>query len=618
MISSLSDPVFHSDLASRFFLALFLSLCLTPFTIRISNRLNAVDYPGEWKIHSKPVTRLGGVAVAVGVIVTLLLFEKIDRALGAFLAGALLVILTGFLDDLYHIPPAAKFVGEVLGAGVFILLSGIWISDFGNLFGFGVIRAGILAPICTVFCMAGVMNALNLSDGLDGLAGGISAIACVFLGTFAYINQLWLPLHVLLALLGALVGFLRYNTYPANLFMGDTGSLLIGYTLSAVCVLMAQNSGVALRLSPVTVAGVVALPIMDTLLVMWGRLARGENPFLPDKTHLHHRLLDMGFPHAAVVSILYVSTAAFGAQAWVLRGWPDRVGFLAVILLGFGIYGTVFVLQRVGFQWKVREERKDDHHRQGPAHSFIVRVMGTSVRHVGWVIGLGLGVPILALPPIPPSLGALALAAGIFVAVLFPWRSRAPLSSVGSGLLYLACLFLLAILQLVPGAPYWIPGYLAVLSGAVMCWVLLKMKYQGHREIFRVSSFEVLLIGVPMFVALLLIPTLGLGEGMRRMVLTVSLESAAFLLAMKILVRRQSWRNHLIAIAFLAALGLLGVKGLIFGYSGVASLAAPADTLSPSRNVVARWPTPRSSFSFISGANLFVLSHGTPTNLRSD
>jgi UDP-GlcNAc:undecaprenyl-phosphate GlcNAc-1-phosphate transferase len=170
MFGSLNNLVFHNDLALRFFPALLFSLCLTPITIRFSNRLNAVDYPGEWKIHSKPLTRLGGVAVAVGVVVTLLFFEKMDRTLAAFLSGALLVVLTGFLDDIYHIPPAAKFLGEVLGAGVFILLSGIWITDFGNLFGFGVIRAGILAPVITVF-YGRVMNALNLSDGLDGLAG---------------------------------------------------------------------------------------------------------------------------------------------------------------------------------------------------------------------------------------------------------------------------------------------------------------------------------------------------------------------------------------------------------------------------------------------------------------
>jgi UDP-GlcNAc:undecaprenyl-phosphate/decaprenyl-phosphate GlcNAc-1-phosphate transferase len=595
MIGSLNDLVFHNDLASRFFPALLFSLFLTPFTIRFSNRFNAVDYPGDLKIHSKPVTRLGGVAVAAGVFVTLLYFEKMDRTLAAFLSGALLVVLTGFLDDLYHIPPVAKFIGEVLGAGVFVLLSGTWIAEFGDLFGSGVVRAGVLAPAITVFCMVGVMNALNLSDGLDGLAGGISAIACVFLGTFAYINQHWLPLHVLLALLGALLGFLRYNTYPANLFMGDTGSLLLGYALSAACVLMVQNDGMGLQLSPVTVAGVVALPIMDTLMVMWGRLSRGENPFLPDKTHLHHRLLDMGFPHTAVVSILYVSTAVFGAQAWVLRGRPDWMRFFAVLLLGVGIYGTVFLLRKIGYRWKGGEERKDDHYGKGPAYSFISKVMGKSIRHMGWVIGFGLGVPILVLPSIPRFLGALAIAAGIFVAVLFPWRSRATRSSVCYGLMYLACLFLLAILQLVPGAPYWIPGYLAVLSGVVMCWVLLKMKYQGHREIFRVSSFELLLIGVPMFVPLLLVPALGLGDGLRRMLLTVSLESTAFLLAMKILIRKQTWRNHVIAMAFLAALGLLGVKGLFFGHSGSDSLAAPADFLSPSFTEVTRRSNLRSS-----------------------
>jgi len=168
------------------------------------------------------------------------------------------------------------------------------------------------------------MNALNLADGLDGLAGGISAIAAIFLGLFAYLSVDWVALWILLALVGSLFGFLRYNTHPAKLFMGDTGSLLLGYTLSAAAVMLVRNDPVGIHLAPVTVAAVLALPITDTLLVMSRRLRHGQNPFSPDRTHLHHQLLELGFPHAVVVRILYLSAGAFGC--WRGCCTPRRTG----------------------------------------------------------------------------------------------------------------------------------------------------------------------------------------------------------------------------------------------------------------------------------------------------
>jgi UDP-GlcNAc:undecaprenyl-phosphate GlcNAc-1-phosphate transferase len=135
------------------------------------------------------------------------------------------------------------------------------------------------------------------------------------------------------------------------MFMGDTGSLLLGFTLSAAAVMMVRNDPVGIHLAPVTVAAVLALPITDTLMVMARRLRRGQNPFRPDRTHLHHRLMDLGLRHAAVVRILYLCMAAFGVQAWLLRAAPDWVQFAAGILLTALVHGTVHGLQRVGCRW---------------------------------------------------------------------------------------------------------------------------------------------------------------------------------------------------------------------------------------------------------------------------
>ncbi len=564
----------HNYLASIFFPALLLSLWLTPVVIRHSFRLNAVDYPNDRNVHDKPISRMGGATMVVGLVLPLVFFTPMDRTMVAFLVGVFIIAATGFLDDVYHIPPVAKFAGEIVAAGAFVFLSGISIQEFGDLFGIGEISSGRLGPLLTIFCMVGVMNALNLSDGLDGLAGGISAIACIFLGLFAYLSAEWGVFWILLALLGSLFGFLRYNTYPANLFMGDTGSLLLGYTLSVSAVILVRNDHTGMHLTPTMVAGVLALPITDTLLVMFRRFRHGENPFLPDRTHLHHRLLALGFPHAVVVPILYLSAGAFGLQVWFLREAPDWVQFAAVVLLAALIHGGVYTLQRVGYRWKGREAPGLSH--EDLVHSWIARVMGKSVRLAAGAILIGIVIPLVALPVVPRVFSGIAIAAIVFVAALFPWRAQRSRPSVAYALMWFACLSLLALLQAIPGSPDWVPGYLAVLSAIVLLWVLLKMKYCGHREIIQISSFELLLLSIVLFAALVMVPALHMGDGLRNMLFAVSLESVAFLLAMKILIHRQQRRNSMVVAGFLLALALIVAKGFLFSEKTAQFALAPA------------------------------------------
>jgi hypothetical protein len=169
----------------------------------------------------------------------------------------------------------------------------------------------------------------------------------------------------------------------------------------------------------------------------------------------------------------------------------------------------------------------------------------------------------------------------MFVAALFPWRAQRSRPSVAYGLMWLACLCLLAMLQAIPGSPAWVPAYLAMLSAAVFLWVLLKMKYHGHRQIVQISSFELLLLGVVLFVALVMLPALHMGNGLRNMLLAVSLESVAFLLAMKILIHRQPRRNSMIAAGFLLALALIVVRGFLSTEKVANFVAAPAAASAP-------------------------------------
>ena len=570
----MSDLLPHNNLALIFFPALLLSLWLTPVVIRSSSRLNAVDHPDARKVHERAVSRIGGVAMVAGLVLPLLFFTPLDRTMLAFLVGVLVVAATGFLDDVYHIPPAAKFVGEIAAAAAFIFLGGVSIQEFGDLFHTGEISCGRLAPVLTIFCMVGVMNALNLQDGLDGLAGGISVIAAIFLGLFAYLTGDSVSQYILIALVGSLFGFLRYNTHPAKLFMGDTGSLLLGYTLSAAAVMLVRNGNTGIHLAPVTVAAVLALPITDTMLVMARRLRHGQNPFWPDRTHLHHQLLELGLPHAVVVRILYLSAGAFGMQAWLLHGTPDWVQFCQVILLATLVHGTVYGLQRLGLRWNGGSKPVPSP--ADPAGTVMERLLEKSVRWVTAAVAIGLVIPIFALPVLPPFFSGIAMAVLLFVAAMFPWRAHLSRSSVVNGLIGFACVCLIALVQAAPGSPAWVPKYHAVMSAVVLLWVLLKMRYCGHREIVQVSAFEMLLLGVVLFVALVLVPALQLGEGLRKMLLAVCMESVAILLAIKILIRRQPHRNSMIAMAFLGALALIVVKGFVPTEKAVNFVAAPA------------------------------------------
>ncbi len=588
----MTELLSHNHNALLFFSALLLSLFLMPAVVRLSFRIGAVDSPGDRKVHGRAVSRLGGLAMVAGVAVPLLLFQEPDRVLYGFLAGLLIVSLTGFLDDVFRISPYAKFFGEAAAAAAFLLIGGVSLEEFGDFLAIGEIRTGVLAPYLTIFCMVGVMNALNLSDGLDGLAGGIAAIACMFLAIFAWQGRDWISMSILVALLGSLFGFLRYNTYPARLFMGDTGSLLLGFSLSSVSVLLVRNGGTGAHVAPITVAAVLALPILDTLLVMARRIRHGGNPFHPDRTHLHHRLLALGLPHSAVVPILYILMAGFGIAAWSHRSLPEWIQFAYPVSMAAMVYGAVYVVGRSGARWTKGQDGEEGPLPVDP-HRLLARLLGKSVRIVGWLLPLGLFVPAVLLGAVPRPMGAVALTAGAFIAVLFPWTTRKSRSSISHGLMYAACAALLLILQVAPGAPVWMPAYLASLSALVLFWVLLKMRYRGHREILPVSSFEVLLISVSLVAAFILVPAFGLGEGFRRVTLVVALESVSFLLALKILLHRRPHRNRVIAGLLLFLLAFVGAKGLLAKSDTVFLSRAPA-AVSPAADAAPPVPGSRS------------------------
>ena len=308
--------------------ALAIVIGIMPLVKRAAIRFGFVDEPSARKVHTRAVPRLGGAAIYLGCIAALLIFG--DRfyiaQLVSILVGATFVSFLGMWDDRRGLRPLLKLAGQVLATGI-LVVSGIQVSfspyPMLNLF-------------ATVLWMVGITNALNLLDNMDGLSGGVATVASVFFFLLAVMSGQYLVSSLAAALLGACLGFLYYNLNPASVFMGDTGSLFIGFVLAALGIKLRFPDNVAFVtwMIPVVVLG---LPIFDTVLVVISRLRRGLNPLTtPGKDHVSHRLVMMGATQREAVLILYLVCCALGVVAMFLTQ--------ATIIEGYFIGGVLAVV----------------------------------------------------------------------------------------------------------------------------------------------------------------------------------------------------------------------------------------------------------------------------------
>ncbi len=343
--------------------SLLLAVALTPVAIKLSSAVGAMDQPGERKIHRKPMPRLGGAAVfaafAVASGAALLaqpqLHEKLAsdaRFWGSFVAGTTLVFLLGLLDDIFGLSVWARFSVETVAALIAIYGAGIRVTMVTNPFD-DAIKLGWLAVPITLLWIVGVTNAFNLIDGLDGLAGGIAfiSVTTVFAVTL-FTGGRSLVLLVTAALAGALLGFLKYNFHPARIFLGDCGSLFLGYMLAILSVVGSNKRTAALALLiPIMIVGI---PVFDTLNAMLRRLMRQvvvEKEWKPsallamfraDRAHIHHMLIQQGISHTKAVLVLYGLGIIFCLMALAaVLIQNDRASF-GLMLAGF----TGFILLR--------------------------------------------------------------------------------------------------------------------------------------------------------------------------------------------------------------------------------------------------------------------------------
>ena len=331
-----SEVVTSNPLILPLIAALVISMVVIPVMVRLAPRFNLIDEPDARKVHAQPVPRVGGFGIFLGAVVPLILLLPIDQTIAAFLAGAVVLFAFGVLDDSKGLGHYAKFIGQFLAVIMVVYWGDVYVTHLP--FMQGAALGDTAGRLFTVFAMVGMINAINHSDGLDGLAGGEAMLSLCCMAWLAFDAGGASVDFIALSLVGGLLGFMRYNTYPAIIFMGDGGSQFVGYTLGFLAILLTQQVNPAL--SPALPALLLCLPIADIIAVFAQRIYKKMNWFRASRNHIHHRLLDLGFHHYESVVIIYTIQTILVVSAAMI---PYEVDTL-VLGLYLAIVAAVFLL----------------------------------------------------------------------------------------------------------------------------------------------------------------------------------------------------------------------------------------------------------------------------------
>jgi UDP-GlcNAc:undecaprenyl-phosphate GlcNAc-1-phosphate transferase len=326
--------------------AAVVALISTPVVRSLAFRVGAVDVPKDGRrMHNHPIPRMGGLAIFFGFTLSVLLFLPLTESLRGMLLGAVIIVILGIFDDIYALPAMPKFLVQIVAALIAVLAGNrIYVLSNINIFSSEPYwELGWLSIPISVLWIVAITNAVNLIDGLDGLACGVSTISSMTLLVIALIVSEPEVAVLTAALAGACIGFLPYNLNPAKIFMGDTGSTFLGFILATVSIQGLFKFYTIISFAvPFLMLG---LPIFDTCFAILRRVSKGQSPMSPDRGHIHHRLIDMGFTQKQAVATLYIISAILGLSAVVLTtsGTTKAMLFLLALCLAGAVAVKVFL-----------------------------------------------------------------------------------------------------------------------------------------------------------------------------------------------------------------------------------------------------------------------------------
>ncbi|WP_042143729.1 glycosyltransferase family 4 protein [Paucisalibacillus sp. EB02] len=304
------------ELSIAFCISTVTTLLVTPLIKKLAFKLNAVDKPdGNRKMHSDARASMGGLAIFMGAAAGFLYLQPYEAHMNAIILGAIIMIITGMIDDIYSIKPLYKLAGQI-AAAVVVVSSGLIIEKLTIPF-MGTVYIDHFGIILTILWIVAASNVINFIDGLDGLAAGVSGIGLISMLIMGIMDARLIVVSLCVILIGSCVGFLYHNFYPAKIFMGDTGALFLGYSIAIISMLgLFKNVAFFSFIIPIIV---IAIPVFDTILAIFRRILNRQSVATADRKHIHYQLLAMGYSHRSAVLIIYAFSAFFGSMAIIFN-----------------------------------------------------------------------------------------------------------------------------------------------------------------------------------------------------------------------------------------------------------------------------------------------------------
>lgn len=483
-----------------FLLAMLVTVAWMPALMRLAPRLGLVDRPGTRKVHAVEIPRIGGIAIVLGVMVAALVVIPLSTPDRYFLAAAGILALFGALDDRFDLDYRIKLLGQVLAVTLVVFPGDIQVQ-FITLEDRVLLPGWVSVPLTFLF-LIGVTNAINLADGLDGLAGGATLLCLCALALLSY-NMGHLPSTALcLAFAGAVLGFLRFNTFPARVFMGDAGSQLLGFAVGVLSLRATQGENSVV--SAATPVLLLALPLLDTLSVMVQRVSEGRSPFSADKNHIHHKLLAMGFDHHEAVVVIYAIQADLFLLAYWLRFESD-LKILAVVSVFF-VVAIAFLQGAAKHHWRIRGPQRNA--RESSMAQLLTRLRRPQNLPRWSLYGVAAGACVYASIAVinAVSLSAdirllLAILLGVTV-LLFAILRGGPLSTVEKATLYVTAAVLVYLDSVITQPDSQMAAFTWIAVGAMAGFTAIRLRLATDRP-FDLTPLDLIIL----FIALV-IPSL--------------------------------------------------------------------------------------------------------------
>jgi len=535
-----------------FISATVISMAVIPLMVRLAPALGMIDKPDQRKVHTVPVPRVGGVGIVIGSLLPILLWTPTEPWLLAYVSGAAVLLVFGIWDDIRELGHYTKFAGQIVAAVAVVYFGDVYITQLPFITLEGAQVAAIGKPF-TVFAIVGMINAINTSDGLDGLAGGMSLLSLGCIAYLAFMADGGPSVMIATAALGGVFGFLRYNTHPARVFMGDGGSQFLGFTLGVLAVVLTQQVNPALN--PVLPLLFLGLPIVDIVVVIVRRVRRGAKWYRAHKDHIHHRLLQLKFHHYEAVMIIYSIQMFFIASSIFLGYESDAL--LMSIYLGTSSLLFLFLTAAERNGWCA--------HSVSHVSSFakvIHTIKSNRFFTAAPVYFVGIAIPVLFVAVallakhVPRDFGIIAAVMAATLAVYLVARIAVD-SIIVQAVHYVIAAFVIYLEthhfgQRAPGFAILEVAYFSVLTGAIG----LAIRY-GEKQDFKITPMDYLVIFVVLFAGYILHSMPDRAE--------IGLMAAKLIVVFygcELIVMRMRGKLNALNISALVALAVLAYRGL--------------------------------------------------------